>query len=184
MCAPSVDLRRRMEEDIYLGIFFNTCLLGFLHFCNCPSSIPQNRMTSDRPPSPTARAGTHPRGPAAVSSPEQDTSRDLLHGTKRTVSSRAECTGILLQPLVHTKQNGRPPWLEMECTWRIRATACGIEYPTRELASKCVSKLDGFCTLWSTTCSVHRKSSSKSSRILVRASTRAGTHKCLHASYL
>ena len=102
MCAPSVDLRRRMEEDIYLGIFFNTCLLGFLHFCNCTSSI-DRRIHDIRPPPPRARRreqGRTPRGPAAVSSPEQDTSRDLLHGTKRTVSSRAECTGILLVRLV------------------------------------------------------------------------------------
>lgn len=33
MCAPSVDLRRRMEEDIYLGIFFiRALLLGFYIF--------------------------------------------------------------------------------------------------------------------------------------------------------
>ena len=79
---------------IYTWEYFFTCLLGFLHFCNCTSSIPQNTVTSDRRPRepdgesrdapPGARGGVEPgTGYISRSPPRYQENGQLTRGVYR-----------------------------------------------------------------------------------------------------
>ena len=91
---------------IYTWEYFFTCLLGFYIFAIArrlyrihdigPARRPERARDADG----GREQDAPPGGRGGVEPGTGRTSRDLHHGTKRTVSSRAECTGILLVRLV------------------------------------------------------------------------------------